>query len=172
MQNGGISTMPTVVKQTGSMGKKPPVLLLMDWKTLHGAKLCIYACGDIKKKNPRACSIFQAASTRQNLDGEGTWGDNLIPTIHTARTQANNIASPLLLTDYCWDLPSYSGSAGSAANGGNTCTRAGRLAVSLLGPERICFVPLPVCSPAISPAFALLRTERIYLFFFFTSRFR
>lgn len=33
----------------------------------------------------------------------------------------NNIAALLLLTDYCWDLPSYSGSAGSAANGGYTC---------------------------------------------------
>lgn len=149
MQDGGIFTMTAVVKQTGSMGKKPPVMLLMDWKTLHAAKLCIYACGGIKKKNPGACSIFQPTSTR--LGGEGTWGDNLIPTIHTASTEANNIASPLLLTDYCWDMPSYSGSAGSAANGGNTC---GRLTDSLLGPEKKnkkqnCFVSVPLHSPAV-----------------------
>ena len=49
MQIGGIFTMATVVKQTRSMCKKLPFLCLMDLKTLHGAKLCIYACGDMKK---------------------------------------------------------------------------------------------------------------------------
>lgn len=57
--------------------------------------------------------------------------------IHIACTEAhslNSITSPLLFTDDSWDLPSYSGSAGSAANGGNTCSQAGRPTDNLRGP--------------------------------------
>lgn len=39
-------------------------------------------------KNPQACLIFQSASTRRNLDAEGTCRDNLITTIHIASTEA------------------------------------------------------------------------------------
>lgn len=65
----------------------------------------------------------------------------------------NNMQPLLLLTDYCWDLPSYSGSAGSEAEGGNACRRAGGLTGSL---------PLASSDGGISPVYALLKTETLF----------
>lgn len=97
MHDGGTFTIATVVKQTRTMCKKPPFLLLMDWNALQGAKLCIYGCGEIK--NLGACPIFQKVSIRQNLAGEGAWGDIFIHTIHILRPQHHTtIQHPLC----CW----------------------------------------------------------------------
>lgn len=93
LQERGLYTTVSVVKTNNEHVQNPllPFMPLMDWKTLHGTKLCIYAYGDIKKISSLSnisASEHKAKKKKRKLAAEGTWGDNLIFTNNIACTEA------------------------------------------------------------------------------------